>query len=137
MCRNIKQQGFSLIMAIFLIVVLGGIAVFIGRVTTMQIQSSALDEEGVMAYQAARSGIEWGVYQAVVDSSCIASTSFILPVPATLTGNVNYTVTVTCTQATVSEGSSSSSLYQIAATANNASGGNFGVERKLTATVSQ
>ena len=52
-------------MAIFLIVVLGGIAVFIGRVSTMQHQSSALDEEGAMAYQAARAGIEWGVYQAI------------------------------------------------------------------------
>ena len=73
MCRNMNQRGFSLIMAIFLIVVIGGIAVFIGRVSSMQHQSSALDEEGAMAYQAARAGIEWGVYQAVVGSSCIAA----------------------------------------------------------------
>ncbi|MGZ5621687.1 MAG: hypothetical protein ACXWFG_12565, partial [Methylobacter sp.] len=74
-----NQRGFSLIMGIFLIAVLGGIAVFIGRVSTMQHQSSALDEEGAMAYQAARAGIEWGVYQAVINSSCVAAPpAFIL-----------------------------------------------------------
>jgi len=134
-----KQRGFSLIMAIFLIVVLGGIAVFIGRVSTMQHQSSALDEEGAMAYQAARSGIEWGVYQAIVVSSCVASTSFTLPliVPTTPVSTVNYTVTVTCTRTPATEGSTVINMYQITATAINASVGRFFVERQLTATVTQ
>jgi len=126
-------------MAIFLIVVLGGIAVFIGRVSTMQHQSSALDEEGAMAYQAARSGIEWGVYQAIVVSSCVASTSFTLPliVPTTPVSTVNYTVTVTCTRTPATEGSTVINMYQITATAINASVGRFFVERQLTATVTQ
>ncbi|WP_104429281.1 pilus assembly PilX family protein [Methylobacter tundripaludum] len=134
-----KQRGFSLIMAIFLIVVLGGIAVFIGRVSTMQHQSSALDEEGAMAYQAARSGIEWGVYQAIVVSSCVASTSFTLPliVPTTPVSTVNYTVTVTCTRTPATEGSTVINMYQITATAINAGVGRFFVERQLTATVTQ
>ncbi|MGZ4977676.1 MAG: hypothetical protein ACXV8O_11010 [Methylobacter sp.] len=137
-----KQRGFSLVMAIFLIVVLGGIAVFIGRVSTMQHHGSALDEEGAMAYQAARSGIEWGVYQAIVNSSCIASSAFTLAltVPATPTtplSTVNYAVTVTCTQTTPTEGSTTINVYQITATANNATGGNFSVERRLTATVTR
>jgi MSHA biogenesis protein MshP len=141
MCRNMKQRGFSLIMAIFLIVVLGGIAVFIGRVSTMQHHSSALDEEGAMAYQAAKSGIEWGVYQAVEGASyCIPSpdsAQFILALPATLTSTVNYTVTVICTLTTSTEGLTNVNVYQITATANNATGGNFAVERQLTATVSK
>jgi len=142
MCRNMKQRGFSLIMAIFLIVVLGGIAVFIGRVSTMQHQSSALDEEGAMAYQAARAGIEWGVYQAIVGSSCVGSTSFTLPliVPATPTTSesaVNYTVTVTCALTTATEGSTGINVYQITATAINASVGRFFVERRITAAVTQ
>jgi len=137
-----KQRGFSLIMAIFLIVVLGGIAVFIGRVSTMQHQSSALDEEGAMAYQAARSGIEWGAYQAVVSSSCVGSTPFTLPliVPATPTtsaSTVNYTVTVTCALTTATEGSTVINIYQITATAINASVGRFFVERRITATITQ
>jgi len=141
MCRNMKQRGFSLIMAIFLIVVLGGIAVFIGRVSTMQHQSSALDEEGAMAYQAARSGIEWGIYQAVVNSGCIAvppsAFTLALTVPTTPLSTVNYTVTVTCTSTAATEGSTVINMYQITATAINASVGRFFVERQLTATVTQ
>ncbi|MDD4904698.1 MAG: hypothetical protein PHD39_00875 [Methylobacter tundripaludum] len=134
-----KQRGFSLIMAIFLIVVLGGIAVFIGRVSTMQHQSSALDEEGAMAYQAARSGIEWGIYQAIVGSSCDDPTSFTLPltVPTTPLSTVNYTVTVTCTLMAATEGSTVINMYQITATAINASVGRFFVERQLTASVTR
>jgi MSHA biogenesis protein MshP len=134
-----KQRGFSLIMAIFLIVVLGGIAVFIGRVSTMQHQSSALDEEGAMAYQAARAGIEWGVYQAINEagSGCAASASFTLAVPTTPASTVNYTVAVACTQTQATEGSTSIDVYQITATAQNAIGGNFAVERQLSATVSK
>ncbi|WP_050897789.1 hypothetical protein [Methylobacter tundripaludum] len=138
-----KQRGFSLIMAIFLIVVLGGIAVFIGRVSIMQHQSSALDEEGAMAYQAARSGIEWGVYQAVRGVNyCVpspASSQFVLPlaVPTTPLSTVNYTVTVTCARTPATEGSTVINMYQITATAINASVGRFFVERQLTATVTQ
>jgi len=135
-----KQRGFSLIMGIFLIAVLGGIAVFIGRVSTMQHQSSALDEEGAMAYQAARSGIEWGVYRAIVASSCVAGPSLFtlaLTVPTTPASTVNYTVSVTCTDTPATEGSTAIHVYRITSTANNAAGGNFAVERQLTATVSQ
>jgi MSHA biogenesis protein MshP len=141
MCRNMKQRGFSLIMAIFLIVVLGGIAVFIGRVSTMQHHSSALDEEGAMAYQAARSGIEWGVYQAVaIGGTGCANSTFTLAVP-TPTSTVNYTVKVECDLKRETEGSipDNVNVYKITATATNAAdvGSKFHVERKLIATVSK
>jgi MSHA biogenesis protein MshP len=137
MCRNMKQRGFSLIMAVFLIVVLGGIAVSIGRVSTMQHHSSALDEEGAMAYQAARAGIEWGVYQAIVSSGCAASASFTLAVPTAPISTVDYTVAVECAKTQVIEGSTAIDVYHITATAKNAVGGNFAVERQLSATVSK
>jgi MSHA biogenesis protein MshP len=134
-----KQSGFSIIMAIFLIVVLGGIAVFIGRVSSMQTHSSALDEEGSMAYQVAKTGIEWGIYQAIVGSSCAASTAITLAMPITALSTVNYTVTVTCTSTQATEGliANNVTIYQITATAINAAGGNFRVERQLQATVSR
>lgn len=143
MCRNLKQGGFSIIMAIFLIVVLGGIAVFMGRVFTMQTQSSALDEEGSMAYQAARTGIEWGIYRAIIvddgtGSSCIANPAFNLAVPATTT-TVNYSVTVVCTSASANEGGTPIRVYNITSTANNAAAiaSTFHVQRQLTVTVSR
>ncbi len=139
MCRNLNQGGFSIIMAIFLIVVLGGIAVFMGRVFTMQTQSSALDEEGSMTYQAARAGLEWGIYQAIAPtgSGCTGST-FSLTVP-TPTSSLSYTVTETCVPTTATEGATTINLYQITSTATNAaaSGSTFRVERRLTVTVSK
>ncbi len=137
MRHNDNQQGFSLIMAIFLVVVLGGIAVFIGRVTSLQIQSSTLNEESAMAYQAAHSGIEWGVYQAVTNSSCVANTTFTLAltVPTTPVRFANYTVKVDCTSTTATEGSDNILIYQITATATNAAVGNLRVQRQLTAII--
>ncbi|MGZ5052769.1 MAG: hypothetical protein ACXWF8_17315 [Methylobacter sp.] len=141
MYPNRKQNGFSLVIAIFLIVVLGGIAVIISWVSTMQHQSSALDEEGSMAYQAARSGIEWGVYQAVINSSCVAGPStfsLALTVPTTpAASTVNYNVSVACTQTSATEGTTVINIFQITSTARNASNGNFAVERQLSVSVSR
>jgi MSHA biogenesis protein MshP len=97
-----KQTGFSLIMAIFLIVVLGGIAVFIGRITSMQLQSSNLDQGGSSAYQAARAGIEWGVYQAHrIIPSCAADPVSFSPSPGV--GLANFIVSVTCHRSDTNE----------------------------------
>ena len=127
-------------MALFLVAVLGGIAVFISLVTTMQIQSSTLDEEGSMTYHAARSGIEWGVYQAIINTSsyCTSSTStsFTIPITVSLT-TVNYNLTVTCTPTTITEGTTSINIYQFTSTANNAGTGNNYIERQLIVTASK
>ncbi len=58
-----REHGFSLVTAIFLLVVLAGLGVAMVTISTTQHQSSGLDVQGVRAYQAARGGIEWGVYQ--------------------------------------------------------------------------
>ena len=57
------QSGFSLVTAIFLLVILASLGAFIVTVSGLQQTSSALDVQGSRAYQAARSGIEWGTYQ--------------------------------------------------------------------------
>lgn len=134
MFRKRAQQGFSLVMAIFLIVVLGGIAVFLGRVATMQYHASALDEEGVLAYQAARAGIEWGAYRALKDGSCAASASLGFPGGTAL---AKYGVTVTCAASATHEGLTPLTVYQIVATANNGASpaGEYYVERQLQVTL--
>src|SRR2546422_6483251 len=62
MCLE-RQTGFSIIAAIFLLVVLALLAAFIASVTGMQQSSGQLDVLGVRAYQSARAGMEWGAYQ--------------------------------------------------------------------------
>ena len=80
------QRGFSLITAIFLIVVLAALGVAILLVATFQHSSSAIDVQGARVYQAARAGVEWGMFQVVDPGNtvggpaalpgCFATTTF-------------------------------------------------------------
>ena len=58
-----RTRGFALLSAIFILVVLATLGAFILNVSSSQQIGSALDIQGVRAYQAARAGIEWGVHQ--------------------------------------------------------------------------
>ena len=58
-----RSAGVGLVTAIFLLVVLSGLAVAMVSLYTTQQASSDLDLQGARAYQAARAGIEFGVYQ--------------------------------------------------------------------------
>jgi len=70
-----RQRGFAIISAIFILVVLAALGGFIATVATTQHVGSALDVMGARAYQAARAGTEWGLYQAVHAASCSANFS--------------------------------------------------------------
>jgi MSHA biogenesis protein MshP len=97
--RVIKMtgHGFSLVSAIFLLVVLSGLGAAIVYVSSVQHVSSALDVQGARAYQAARAGVEWGLYQELRLSggTCADTpgTSFTMPAGTTLSA---FTVTVIC-----------------------------------------
>ena len=92
--RFARSAGVGLVTAIFLLVVLAAMGVAAVTLFNSQQASSALDIEGARAYQAARAGIEWGLFQRERRNSCAASTSFRLPEGVL----ASYTVTVTCTQ---------------------------------------
>ncbi|HZV63465.1 MAG TPA: agglutinin biogenesis protein MshP [Telluria sp.] len=87
-----RSTGVGLITAIFLLVVLAGLGVAMVTVFTAQQNSSTLDVQGARAYQAARAGIEWGLYQQFRNGSC-SSATFALPMNGTPSG---FTVAVTC-----------------------------------------
>lgn len=86
-----RSRGVGLVTAIFLLVVIAGLAVAMVTVFTTQQSSSALDVQGTRAYQAARAGLEWGVFKRVRDGSCAGTSSFALDNTTTLRG---YVVTV-------------------------------------------
>lgn len=89
-----RESGFSLVTAIFLLVVLAGLGVAMVTISTTQHQSSGLDVQGVRAYQAARAGVEWGLFQKLRNNNCnAASTPVAMPGGTSLSG---FTVTVTC-----------------------------------------
>src|SRR5208282_741289 len=61
--RHKVQQGFSLISAIFLLVVVAGLGAVMVTFFSAQQQSSALDVIGSQANYIAKMGIEWSTYQ--------------------------------------------------------------------------
>ncbi len=116
---KIVARGFGIVSAIFLLVVLSVLGVMMLNISSVQHTSSAMDVQGARAYQAARAGIEWGLFMQLNPpaAACFASpTSFPLPAggatPSTLS---NFTVTVTCTR-TVSP---AATRWQIRSTACN------------------
>jgi MSHA biogenesis protein MshP len=131
------QSGFSLVAAIFLLVVLALLGALIASVTGMQQASGQLDLLGVRAYHSARVGMEWGARE-VLDpthslnsGSCAQMTDLVMPscpvaaAPA-LGGSLSgFTVTVTCTQtADTTEGNRKVRVFQVVASAcNQPSGG--------------
>ncbi|KQQ86420.1 hypothetical protein [Massilia sp. Leaf139] len=61
--RRRRSRGVGIVTAIFLLVVLAGLGVALVTVFVNQRQAILLDEQGVRAHQAARAGIEWGLFQ--------------------------------------------------------------------------
>ncbi|GAA5179898.1 hypothetical protein GCM10025771_23150 [Niveibacterium umoris] len=126
MCR---ERGFLLPAAVFLLVVLAGMAAFLLRVSASTQQTVALDLQGVRAYQAARAGIEYGLYQVQRSGVCAASTSVTLPA-----GFNGFSVNLQCSGTSFQEAGSGRTLYQLSATASYGSAGSSDfVERQIVA----
>lgn len=140
--RSIRkiQRGFSLISAIFLLVVIAALGVFAVTLSTTQQQSAALDVMGARAYQAARAGIEWGAYQVLRNAgACAANTT--LPA-GTLGGSLSgYTVDVTCTANPNNEVSAATGIVTVYDLTSRATQGAVGtpnyVERQMSVSISQ
>jgi len=103
-----RRRGFALVPALFLVVVLGALAVFAVRIGTGQQQTVVMGLQAARALSAAGAGIEWGAYRAL-NGSCAASTTLNLNEGA-LNG---YAVVVTCTSKSFTNGSSTAYSYVI------------------------
>jgi MSHA biogenesis protein MshP len=125
------QRGFTLIAAIFLLVVVAGLVVFISNIRVVQQTTLLYGVQGAQATQAARSGIEWGIFQSMMMGSCAATTT------VTDAAFAGFSVVVQCAQTAHDEGGTNIITYQLTAIA---SRGTFGtldyVQRRIQATVS-
>lgn len=139
------QRGFSLITAIFLLVVLASLGALMMTFFTAQQQSSALDALGSRAYQASRAGVEWSAFQitqsgvaggAFATACQTGATSSPLPLPGALSG---FGVNVQCSAASSVEGANNVWVYNITATASGVNGATPGgadyVEREIQAAI--
>ena len=112
------QRGFSLVTAIFLLVVLSFLGVVMVTFSTTQHQSSALDVMGSRAYQAARAGIEWAAFQVANSTSAVAATCATSFAQNSLGGTLApFSVTVSCAAASHVEGTTPIWIYDVSAVA--------------------
>lgn len=100
--RTGRMRGFSLVTAIFLLVVLAALAAVMVNISTFQQTESAMDVQGVRAEQAARAGLEWGLQKQLAANlatapPCMAATSFAMPSGSTLSA---FSVSIQCSMAT-------------------------------------
>lgn len=139
--REKKARGFTLVSAIFLLVVIAALGAFAVSVSTTQHRTSAMDVQGARAYQAARAGIEWGAFQVLrggaFRTACDAgpASQVITPLPGTL---ADFTATVQCAQTATVENGAPVPIYRITSTATQgtAAAPNF-IERQLSVTIAR
>lgn len=95
---NKAQRGFSLVSAIFLLVVLAVLGGAMVTFSTTQNQTQAMDAMGSRAYEAANAGIEWAAYNIATSPGVAKATAFVPGTGTALGGklapftvNVGYT----------------------------------------------
>ncbi len=132
------QRGFSIVSAIFLLVVLAFLGTAMMVFSTSQQQTAALDVMGERAYQAARVGVEWGAYQVLQGGGACAASSALPALAGTLSG---FSVTVTCAATAASEVSASTGVVTVYDLTSKATQGTAGqptyVERQVQASVAK
>ena len=142
-----RALGFSLMSAIFLLVVMTLLGAYVVTLATSQQTAQALDVEGVRAYQAARAGVEWGAWQMLqapaggFRTSCDGAT-YATPISAPLSGLAGtlggFSVQVQCGSATTTEAGVNVRVYRLTVTASKGTlAGIFYVERQLQAVISR
>lgn len=121
------QDGFAIVSAIFLLVVLAALGAFMLTLSTTQQMTSAQDIQGSRAYWATKAGIQWAVASIKTAGACPPSPSSL-----TLDG---FSVAVTCDSKTYTEGTDSKTIYWVGstATAGGAVGGVGYTERVVNA----
>lgn len=108
------QRGFSLVMAIFILVVLGLLGGYMARLMAVEVAASNDALQGARAYQAARAGIEWALARINGGGACAdvnAQTAM------TFTGLDGFSVTLTCSSVSDAEADQMLVIYQINALA--------------------
>jgi MSHA biogenesis protein MshP len=123
-----RQQGMSLVVAIFLVVaiaVLSAAAVSVGRAASESTNELLLANR---AEAAAEAGLEWAAYRVLVQGVSCATVNSGPPLPLNFGALRGFRVTVTCVRATTA------AVYDLSAFAQS---GNFGQAAYASHTVAR
>jgi MSHA biogenesis protein MshP len=126
------RDGFGIVPAIFILVVLSFVGVIMLRLVGVEGTTASLSLRSARAFQAARSGIEWATRQIAVGGACPAATTLALA-----QGGLNgFSVVVSCTSTGFQDSAAVTTNYWITSTA---TAGTFGtrdyVSRRVQGTV--
>ncbi len=126
-----RTGGFSILIALFVLLVLGALAVFIVTLSGVEHRTPLLQLQATRAYWAAESGLQWGMHAVLKNGTCPAATTITAP------GLAGFSARVSCTSTAHTEQGKTFSVYALTSVASN---GTFGsrvdfVQRKLEATV--
>lgn len=108
------QRGFSLVAAIFILVVLGLLGGYMLKLSAVQHRTFDDALQGAKAYQGARAGIEWAIARISNGGSCAdigAQTAM------TFNGLEGFSVGLSCSSTSYSEANSNMVVYRINALA--------------------
>jgi MSHA biogenesis protein MshP len=101
-----SQRGFSLVSAVFLLVVLAGLGAYAVRLNTLGQQTATAGLRAAQAFQAARTGAAWAAYRALNGGVCAAATLNL-----TEGATAGFRVDVQCTQSSHTEGASTVRVF--------------------------
>jgi len=134
-----RVRGFSLIGAMFVLVALGALAVYVVSIAGAQHASNLHAMLGTRADLAARAGIEWAMHDIVNNSAsgldCTPGTVSFNLTEAALDG---FSVAVECSVAPITEGAGTYDLYSLVSIATRGTVGDADhAARTLVATVAR
>ncbi len=126
-----RQRGVSIITGVFLLLLMAVLAAVIASVVSTSHVNLAADIGGARAYQAARAGAEWGMFQLDPNASVSTLPNCVSGTPAV----PGHTVTVTCASNDYTEGTRQIRIYRITAKAIATGVKAPGIEREVAVTV--
>lgn len=128
-----RQDGFGLVAAMFVIIVIALVIAAMVRLSTNQHGTNSLALQQARAYQAARAGLDWGISRAFNAGLCSNSA-----VDMAGGGLSDFTVSLTCSSTSYTDDDGSAlTLFQLTAQAQNGTAGSRPdyAYRRLTAVV--
>ncbi len=128
------SKGFTLLVALFLLVVLALLGTYMINFSAVQHTTLVYGVQGARAMQAARSGLEWGVYESIKNNNCPATTTFNTIGAGSLD---NFNIQVECAPSDHMESGTTITTYQLTSSADTGVYGTLDyVFRRIEATVS-
>ncbi len=126
-----QQRGVSIITGIFLLLLMAVLAAAIANIVSTAHVNQAADIGGARAYQAARTGAEWGMFQLDPNAQNAGLPACVNGAP-TIPG---HTLLVACTSNDYTEGARQIRVYRIASLATATGVKAPGIERRVEVTL--